>query len=503
MKKLLLFLVYLTPLFAAAQRVGISNDNSQPDPSAILDIKSNSMGLLIPRLTTAERTSIAGPAIGLTVFDSDTYSFWLYRGDVMGGWRELLIDLDKRWLLNGSNIYNNNSGNVGIGTSAPQEKLSINATTPTIQLLTSNTARGYMQASGSDMRIGTYVNNTTGNLIFNTRAVDRMWINENGQVGIGTANPASALTINGTNPILQLRNGDVNKGFMLLNGDDLRVGTNSTNTTGSLVLQTKLLDRVVIDDNGQVGIGTSSPTSILSINATNPTVQLKNSGVDKGFMQLSNDDIKIGTNIGNTNGRFVVRTDGSDRFTVNNNGNATLGSGVEGGLLTVDGAYTGMVLKTGNTTRLSVVAAGSNPEITGAGSGVLRIRNSSDGMYFYSNGQISIGGGGAVATGYTVSVEGKLIATTVTSLPFGSWPDYVFEKDYKLRPLAEVKKYIEENKHLPGIPPAAIVAKEGIELGDISKRLTEKIEELTLYIIQQQEQLDALKKLLEGNIKND
>jgi hypothetical protein len=162
-----------------------------------------------------------------------------------------------------------------------------------------------------------------------------------------------------------------------------------------------------------------------------------------------------------------------------------------------------MVLKTGGTTKLSIVAAGLNPEITGTGTGVLRIRNSSDGMYMYSNGQISIGGGGAVATGYTVSVEGKLIATTVTSLPFGSWPDYVFEKDYKLRPLADVKKYIDENKHLPGIPAAAIMEKQGVELGDISKRLVEKVEELTLYIIQQQEQIEALKKQIEINQKND
>lgn len=494
MKKLFALLVLTIPFFSTAQNVGIGTNT--PDANALLDISSNSKGVLLPRLTTLQRTSIAGPVIGLTVFDTDTYSFWMYRGDVNGGWAELQHNYQNMWTAIGSNIYNNNSGNVGIGTITPQEKLSINASNPGIQFLNSNSAKGFVQVNSSDLKIGTYNTNTTGNLVFTTKGLDRMTINENGLVGIGTTSPVSALTISGTNPYIEIQNSGVNKGFLQAVNDDLKLGTNSTNTTGALVFQTKLLDRMTIDENGQIGIGTTSPTSILSINSSNPIVQLKNSGTDKGFIQLVNDDIKIGTNLGNSTGRFIVRTDGSDRFTINDIGNATLGTPAEGGLLTVDGGYTGMVLKTGGTTRLSVIAAGLNPEITGSGSGVFRIRNNNDGMYLYSNGQISIGGGGAVATGYVVSVEGKLIATTVTALPFGSWPDYVFEKDYQLRPLADVKKYIEENKHLPGILPAACMEKQGVELGDISKRLTEKVEELTLYILQQQEQIDELKKMI-------
>lgn len=497
MKKLFSLLLILIPSLLIAQSVGINNDGSQPEGSAILDIKSTSKGLLVPRMTTIERTSIASPAIGLMVFDINTYSHWMYRGDVNGGWAELQHQYQNYWTANGNNIYNSNSGNVGIGTNNPAEKLSINAANAAIQFMNSGTARGYLQVNGTDMKLGTYVNNTTGNIIFTTKAVDRMRIDENGLIGIGTSTGTAAFTLNGANPILQLRNGDVNKGFILLNGDDVRVGTNSNNTTGSLLFQTKLIDRMAIDENGQIGIGTSSPTSILSINSTNPIVQLKNSGADKGFIQLVNDDIKIGTNLNNTTGKFVVRTDGDDRFTINNIGNATLGTAAEGGLLTVDGGYTGMVLKTGGITRMSMIAAGINPEITGTGTGVLRIRNNGDGMYFYPNGQISIGGGGATATGYTISVEGKLIATTVTSLPFGSWPDYVFEKNYSLRSLPELKNFIETHKHLPNVPSAAAIGKEGVILAEISKAMIEKIEELTLYILQQQEQIDALKKKVE------
>ena len=57
-----------------------------------------------------------------------------------------------------------------------------------------------------------------------------------------------------------------------------------------------------------------------------------------------------------------------------------------------------------------------------------------------------------------------------------------------------MKKFIDENNHLPNIPPAAEIEKNGVQLGDMSKRLIEKVEELTLYILQLQDQIDDLKK---------
>jgi len=493
MKKIFFILLLSVPVIMLAQSVAINTDGTMPDNSALLDIKSNSKGLLAPRMTTLERTSIAGPAIGLTVFDLTTFSYWMYRGDLNGGWAELQHNYQNYWTANGNNIYNNNNGNVGIGTTIPGEKLAINAPNAAIQFMNSGTARGFLQVNGTNMRLGTYANNSTGKIVFSTKALDRMWLDENGNVGIGTADPVSALTINGSNPYIELQNNDVNNGFVQAIGNHLKIGTNSTNTTGHLVLQTKLTDRLTIDENGQVGIGTTSPSSELTINGSDPILQLRNANVDKGFVQLVNDDIRIGTNLSNETGKFIVRTNGDDRFSINHLGNATLGAPGSGGLLTVDGGYTGMVLKTGGTTRLSVVAAGVNPEITGTGTGIFRIRNNGDGMYFYPNGQISIGGGGARATGYVISVEGKLIATEVTALPFGSWPDYVFADQYKLMKLDELKKYILENKHLPNIPAAAEMEKTGVQLGDMSRRLLEKVEELTLYILQLQEQIDELK----------
>jgi len=66
------------------------------------------------------------------------------------------------------------------------------------------------------------------------------------------------------------------------------------------------------------------------------------------------------------------------------------------------------------------------------------------------------------------------------------WPDYVFKKDYKLMPLQEVKSYIDQNHHLPDMPTASDVEKDGLNLGDMNKLLTKKMEELTLYLIEQE-----------------
>ena len=73
------------------------------------------------------------------------------------------------------------------------------------------------------------------------------------------------------------------------------------------------------------------------------------------------------------------------------------------------------------------------------------------------------------------------------------WPDYVFGEGYRLRPLAEVEEYVKEHSHLPDVPSAAEVAAEGADLGEMNKVLLQKVEELTLYIIDLQRQINEMK----------
>jgi len=79
-----------------------------------------------------------------------------------------------------------------------------------------------------------------------------------------------------------------------------------------------------------------------------------------------------------------------------------------------------------------------------------------------------------------------------------SWYDHVFNEDYKFLSLSELEQFIKTNKHLPEIPSEKEVKENGLDLGDISGKLLLKIEELTLYIIELQKQIDELKQTKGG-----
>lgn len=100
----------------------------------------------------------------------------------------------------------------------------------------------------------------------------------------------------------------------------------------------------------------------------------------------------------------------------------------------------------------------------------------------------------APPSGYLLAVNGKVIAEEVKVELEVNWPDYVFAADYDLMSLKNLSAYIEKNKHLPGVPSAAEVAEEGINLGAMNAQLLEKVEELSLHLIQLNERLEALEE---------
>lgn len=501
MKKLLFLLLITGAVNANAQNIGIGTNT--PEASALLDVSSTTKGVLLPRMTTLERTSIAGPSIGLTVFDTDTYSFWIYRGDVNGGWAEIVHQYQKAWNINGNNIYNNNAGNVGIGTSSPQEKLSINASNPSIQFLHNSVAKGFLQVSTNDVRIGTYANNSTGNLVLSTKGLDRAFVDENGNIGIGTSTPSELLTINGTDPVLQMRNANVNKGYIKAMGDDLLFATNIGNTLGDLVFQTNGAEHIRLASTGNLGIGFSNPTAKLYVNTTSTTEPalrvLVNSSTK--FMVAPNGGVSVGAYdiTPPVNGLKVLgKTFLSDSLTFGTEtpaGTFTLnrtsgGSDFPSIMIQKNGVNIGQ-LKGKQNARQDIVVESA----TADGRAILATPSNIWGVVAHPNNQTSIGNS-IKATGYTLSVDGDVMCEDLTMQNSNSWPDYVFEKDYNLMPLAEVKKFIETNKHLPNIPSAADIEKDGIKMAAMTKALMEKVEELTLYILKQQEEIEALRKKL-------
>ncbi len=109
------------------------------------------------------------------------------------------------------------------------------------------------------------------------------------------------------------------------------------------------------------------------------------------------------------------------------------------------------------------------------------------------SGTVSIGTSQA-HDDYKLGVGGKIIAEEMKVQLQSAWPDYVFDKNYNLWTIQEVDTYIKEHGHLHNIPSATEVKNEGIQLGEMNAKLLQKIEELTLYIIQQQEDIQELKE---------
>jgi hypothetical protein len=111
-------------------------------------------------------------------------------------------------------------------------------------------------------------------------------------------------------------------------------------------------------------------------------------------------------------------------------------------------------------------------------------------MVIMENGNVGIG---TANPANKLSVNGDIRSREVI-VETANWPDYVFHPKYTLAPLAQVEAFIAANNHLPNIPAAAEIEKNGLKLGEVQKKMMEKIEELTLYIIQQQKQIDELRK---------
>mgnify|MGYP001792327286 FL=1 len=112
-------------------------------------------------------------------------------------------------------------------------------------------------------------------------------------------------------------------------------------------------------------------------------------------------------------------------------------------------------------------------------------------------GEVAIGRS-TVPSGYQMAVEGK-IRTREVRVDQENWPDYVFKDGYDLLSIAEIQKHINEKGHLPNIPSATEINQNGIELGEMDRLLVQKIEELTLHIIQQDRQIKKLFQYIENN----
>jgi hypothetical protein len=316
-------------------------------------------------------------------------------------------------------------------------------------------------------------------------------------------------------------------------------------------------DRFVIDDAGRIGIGTLSPVRKLDIQTTGLTTVMKvekpwtgTGSTNFNLVEISNAyNFGYGTGLYSSGGQIGVKgyapNGGVTGYGVYGQAYGAAGNsyGVYGTASTTAatafgvygtasgpnawaGYFSGKGYFTGNvgvgTTIPSVklhVNGGTDAEpgsggyfVTGSVSSTniamdnneIMARNNGavSTLYFNNDGgdlAMCVASGNVMigtttpATGYILSVDGKGMFEEVKVQLSSNWPDYVFDKNYKLPSLYALESSIKAKKHLPGIPSAAEVKKEGILVGDMQTKMMEKIEELTLYIISLQKQIDELK----------
>ena len=282
MKKIFLFITVLITAYANAQTnifpstgaVGIGT--TTPNVSSLLEIKSTTKGLLIPRMTKAQRDAIATPATGLMIYQTNsTPGFYYYNGTA---WKAVTpAATASQWTTSGTNIYNNNAGFVGIGTSTPSVPLEVAGEIKSSGLTVTDNAR----INGIDVGIGKGMDISNIGIGYGVLPHDTgsgntsvgytsMYNNLSGSSNTGVGENALLYNISG--------NRNVAIGISTLNtnttgSDNTVIGAGadvgSSNLTNATAIgsnaKVSASNSLVLGNNANVGIGTSAPVAKLDI----------------------------------------------------------------------------------------------------------------------------------------------------------------------------------------------------------------------------------------------
>ncbi|MFC5046255.1 hypothetical protein ACFSTE_04205 [Aquimarina hainanensis] len=288
--------------------------------------------------------------------------------------------------------------------------------------------------------------NLSGLALF-ANETEYMRIRSNGDIGIGTNTPETKLHLDGL--------GTAN-GIQFENKFKIRTSSNTNNhfvfehiaTDGNLYIRSVSTNAndtgnlIINDIGGNIGFGTSSPSNGLVHIFKNATIgnisspNLVNAGLR---VQDNGSSLYLDGNTLYTNGHMIVGTIANKWFSIGTN----------------------------NVERFRITETGN------------------------------VGIGTTNTKGFKLGVKGKIAAEEVKVALYNTWPDFVFEKDYILPSLQEVENYIKEKGHLQDIPSAKEVAKNGFFLGNMDAKLLQKIEELTLYTIAQQNKIKKQQSRIE------
>ncbi len=201
---------------------------------------------------------------------------------------------------------------------------------------------------------------------------------------------------------------------------------------------------------------------------------------------------------------IIFRTDDQNRLRIGSNGSVSVNSDDQPARLSVtqysdqSPATSTLFLARGGTShnvKTFRLFTDASDVLTAVLQGNMEVEN---GNLVVKNGKVGIGiEPNDMPGNHKLYVNGSILCTELKVKLKSSWPDYVFSKEYNLMSLKNLETFIQKEAHLPGVPSAEDVRKNGHEVGEMQRIMLEKIEELTLYVIQQQKEIDVLRATLD------
>ncbi|MBL7772773.1 MAG: collagen-like protein [Chitinophagaceae bacterium] len=441
--------------YLPAERVRIANSASNYMEGTVTSYSGTSMIINIDRVVGSGTFSAWNIGVAGDVGASGT-------GNVSGTTNYISKFITSSSI--GNSILFDNGTSIGVGTTSPNAaaKVDVNGS------IWSNQSVRVNSDNDAVLLVGTNSSSTPTNILFSKQAVNAYWyckmglgngkfflnslydsmltINvQGGYTGLNVTNPNARLDIcqpyNFSDPAFRIRaNSGTSSDFYSLGIKPYAVSASNvgyefrTTNNGG----TTNSSTMVLTGDGKTGLGLTDPKGRLDIyqpyNATEPALRIR-SNTTAGFTDNYNMSIQPSV-ISSANVGYL--------FGTTNNG----------------GVYT-------------------NYPLVLSGDGRVAMNTTTP------------------ANGYQLTVNGKVICTELR-VQLAPFPDYVFESSYNLKPLSQVEAFIKEHKHLPGMPSAVEVESNAMNVGDIELKLVEKVEELTLHLIEQQKEIETLKALIKS-----
>lgn len=492
MKKLLTLALALSSLAALAQQSGnVGIGTKTPDPSAILDLSSTTKGLLLPRMTQAQRNAIKNPVAGLIVYQTDqgigTYTYdgttWqpsnarVGNALVAGPWDKQGNAIDGTDFLGSTNgvslvfkVNNQRSGlidfNFGNTLFGYRAGVSISGGSNNLaqgnQAMQATTSGSYNVALGGSALYNNQSGSNNNAIGFESLFSNTLGSNNSG-IGYGTLR-SNTIGISNTAMGFEAMNANISGNFNMAYGTFALRGNTLGDANAALGFEAM---RNNTEGSRNVAIGNTS--------LFNNTMGIENTAIGgrAGFSNITgSNNVFIGYRAGEPE-------TGSNTLYISNS-------------QTSNPLIKGSFHATAPWVKFNVKPTPGSP--TPTTTGYLAI-----GDFDTAPGGAGAGGLGLPASfsggAYRLYVQDGIMTEKlkVALRNSADWADYVFAPEYKLAPLEDVETFIKANKHLPNVPSADEMATNGLDVTKTSAKLMEKIEELTLYMIDLNKQVQELK----------